>query len=67
MPAFAETDDAEDDGRHATDDDDESEVTAGRRPVGYRAFAPSLLLAVVWTHVFLIQRRRRPGLAAGRE
>lgn len=46
MPAFAETDDAEDDGRHATDDDDESEVTAAHRPVGYRSFAPSLLLAV---------------------
>lgn len=34
MPAFAETDDAEDDGRHATDDDDESEVTAGHRAAG---------------------------------
>lgn len=39
MPAFAETDDAEDDGRHATDDDDEP----GHRPVGSGG-APDWLL-----------------------
>lgn len=44
MPAFAETDDAEDDGRHATDDDDEPEVTAGHRPVGGGGGAPDWLL-----------------------